>query len=109
MAKDLTGEALARVGSNGWHWLRFTAPGIDSYGHTMEDGTYYPPTMKMGFKLLALRTDGEYFEINVTFEHSEIDFRELMKLTAKMENAALTLDTFRTCACTAEVRCEKHL
>lgn len=108
MAKEVTGKAKEAVESNGWHWLEITSVNEDQYGCELSDGTYYEPTFKKGFQVMALRTDGEYFSVNITLDKDEIDMNVLQAVVSKLKNALHTLETFRKCKCTAEKRCSVH-
>jgi hypothetical protein len=96
------------VESPGWHMLKMYGPAVDEYGHTMEDGTHYPPTFATNIKLAALRSDGTYFQVNLVFNEDEVPAEALRLMAAKFVNGLMTLETFRTCACVAGRTCERH-
>ena len=92
---------------HGWHWLNLIGPSVDMYGHRMENGDYFEPTFKRNFKLMGLRSDGTYFEVNIPFEKEvELDF--LKMVGAQFKNAIMTFESFRTCECVLGKNCEKH-
>lgn len=96
----------------GWKRLEIAGPHQDVFGWTNpETNEYFEPTYSWLFKLIAERSDGTLFYVNVSIPEKEWEgVREDAGnvLTMRLQQAFLLLEEFRVCDCTAHKRCNQH-